>query len=155
MSLKDSLQNAPITHVDLSYYVETEKGTKVGDVLAKMKASHRKCALVMDRGQLVGIFTERDIMKHVAAKPENQDVFIEDLMTPNPKTIDASTTVVEAARIVGETRYRYMPVVNKQGKVLGTLTYYAILKYISDYFPEEIYNQPPVPDLFATARAGA
>ncbi len=155
MNLKDSLQTSPITHVDLSFYIETQKGTKVRDVLDKMKASHRKCALIMDRGQLIGIFTERDIMKKVAGKPESWDALIETQMTPDPETIDADMTVIRAAQIIASNRYRYMPVVNKGGVVLGTLTYYAIIKFISDYFPEEIYNLPPVPDHFATARAGA
>ena len=109
----------------------------------------------MDRGQLIGIFTERDIMKKVAGKPESWDVLIETQMTPNPETIDADMTVIRAAQIIASNRYRYMPVVNKDGTVLGTLTYYAIIKFISDYFPEEIYNLPPVPDHFATAKAGA
>ena len=56
MDLKESIHTAPITQVDLSYYVETEHGTRAGDVVEKMKASHRKCALVMRHGRLIGIF---------------------------------------------------------------------------------------------------
>ena len=48
-----------------------------------------------------------------------------------------------------------MPVVNEHGFVVGTLTHYAIIKYISDHFPEHIYNLPPEPDQIAKARAGA
>ncbi len=155
MELKVDIRTALITQVDLSYYVETEKGTRAGDVLEKMKASHRKCALVMDHGRLVGIFTERDIMKKVARDPQSSDAPIENLMTPNPETIDADTNILDATRVIASNRFRYMPVTNEKGKVLGTLTYYAIIKYICDYFPQEIYNQPPVPDVFAKARAGA
>ena len=155
MNLKESLQKAPVTHVDLSYYVETEMGMMVTDVLHKMKASHRKCALVMDRGQLNGIFTERDVVTKVAGKPENWSKPIEELMSPDPQTINGGLTVIEAAETIAGTPHRYLPVVDDDGHVIGTLTYYAIIKYISDYFPQDIYNQPPVPDLFASARAGA
>ncbi len=155
MDLKVNIRTAPITQVDLSYYVETEKGTYARDVLEKMKASHRKCALVMEHGRLVGIFTERDIMKKVAGNPQSSDARIDDLMTPDPETLDADANILDATRVIASNRYRYMPVTNKKGKVLGTLTYYAIIKYICDYFPQEIYNQPPVPDVFAKARAGA
>jgi predicted transcriptional regulator len=155
MNLKDSLQKVPITHVNLSFYIETEKGTKVGAVLDKMRASHRKCALVMDHGKLIGIFTERDIVVKVAGKLDVVQKPIDELMTPSPITMDAGVTVVEASRHIASTPHRYIPVVNKEGVVLGTVTYYAIIKYISDYFPQEIYNLPPVPDLYATSRDGA
>ena len=155
MNLKESLQKAPVTHVDLSFYIETELGTKVIDVLHKMKASHRKCALVMDRGHLKGIFTERDVVKKVAGDADALSKPIDQLMTPDPMTISGELTVVKAAEAITGTRYRYLPVVDDDGNVLGTLTYYALIKYISDYFPQDIYNQPPVPDLFASARAGA
>ncbi|MDE3258560.1 MAG: CBS domain-containing protein [Gemmatimonadota bacterium] len=155
MDLKESIHTAPITQVDLSYYVETEHGTRAGDVVEKMKASHRKCALVMRHGRLIGIFTERDIMKKVAGNPDSGNAPIDDLMTPGPETIDADMNILDATRVIASNRYRYMPVTNREGKVLGTLTYYAIIKYICDYFPQEIYNQPPVPDVFAKARAGA
>ncbi|MBB30782.1 MAG: hypothetical protein CME25_17990 [Gemmatimonadetes bacterium] len=155
MNLKDSLQKIPVTHVNLSFYIETEKGTKVRAVLDKMRASHRKCALVMDHGKLTGIFTERDIVAKVASKGDVLKKPIEDLMTPSPITMVSTLTVVEASRLIASTPHRYIPVVNDEGVVLGTVTYYAIIKYISDYFPQEIYNLPPVPDLFATARDGA
>ena len=155
MNLKDSLQKVPVTHVNLSFYIETEKGTKVHDVLDKMRASHRKCALVMDHGKLIGIFTERDIVTKVAGKSDVLDKPIDGLMTTSPITMADKFTVVEASRLIASTPHRYIPVVNDDGVVLGTVTYYAIIKYISDYFPQEIYNLPPVPDLFATARDGA
>ena len=155
MDLKYNLQTEPITHLDLSFYVETEKGTEVRDVIEKMQASHRKCALVMARGKMIGIFTERDIMKKVAGHPDALDKPVDALMAPDPKTINADTTVVHAAQIMTSNPYRYMPVVNRTGHVVGTLTHYAIIKYISDHFPEEIYNLPPEPDQIAKARDGA
>ena len=155
MNLKQSIQTEPVTHIDLSFYVETEKGTEVREVIEKMQASHRKCTLVMDRGKMVGIFTERDILKKVAGAPETLSAPIDALMTPDPKTIDADTTVVHAAQIMTENPYRYMPVMNKSGHVVGTLTHYAIIKFVSDHFPEEIYNLPPEPDQIAKARDGA
>ena len=155
MDLKHSIRTEPVTHIDLSFYVEAEKGTNIRDVVIKMQASHRKCALIMDRGKLVGIFTERDIVEKVAGVPESGDALIEEMMTASPVTIDADQTILEATQVIAANPFRYMPVVDGEGKVLGTLTYYAIIKYISDFFPQEIYNLPPDPDLIARERAGA
>lgn len=155
MKLKQDLQTEPITRVDLSYYVEVEKGMKVRDVIEKMQASHRKCALVMERSRLAGIFTERDIMKKVAGHVEALDKPIDGLMVSDPETIGADTPVLQAIETMTAKHYRYMPVLGKSGNVIGTLTHYAMVKFVSDYFPEEIYNLPPDPDRFAVSRDGA
>ena len=51
MNLNHSLHNDTVKHVDLSFYVEVQKDNRVGQVIAKMQDSQRKCALVMDQGQ--------------------------------------------------------------------------------------------------------
>lgn len=155
MNLRHNLHNDTIKHIDLSFYVEVEKSAKVRHVIAKMQTSQRKCALVMDQGKLIGIFTAHDIARRTLDKEGVSDKPIESIMTPNPITLNADLKIIDAIKIIGEKAYRYMPVISSEGQVLGTLTHYAIIKYISDYFPEEIYNLPPEPDRFAQARAGA
>ncbi len=155
MNLHSSLQSEPITHVDLSFYVEVEKGSTVREVIEKMQASHRKCALVMEHGKLVGIFTERDVLKKVVGNPGSMEDVIDNLMAADPVTIEAQTPVIQAIHLMNEKPYRYQPVVSGSGRVIGTLTHYALIKFVSDYFPEEIYNLPPDPHKVAAARDGA
>ena len=124
-------------------------------VIEKMQASHRKCALVVEHGVLIGIFTAHDIPRRVAGKPEAYKLPIDELMTADPLTLDADLKIIEAIQVLNDKPFRYMPVVTKDKLVLGTLTHYAIIKYISDHFPEEIYNLPPEPDQIASARDGA
>ena len=155
MNLRHSLHNDSIKHIDLSFYVEVNKGAKVKHTIDKMQTSQRKCALIMDKGKLVGIFTAHDIARKVLDQPGVEDKNIESIMTKDPQTLDADLKIIEAIQIMGDRPYRYMPVVDAEDRVLGTLTHYAIIKYISDHFPEEIYNLPPEPDRFAQSRDGA
>ena len=70
MNLNHSLHNDTVKHVDLSFYVEVQKDNPVGQVIAKMQDSQRKCALVMDQGKLIGIFTAHDIARRVIDQSE-------------------------------------------------------------------------------------
>lgn len=155
MNLNRSLHNDTVKHVDLSFYVEVQKDNRVEQVIAKMQDSQRKCALVMDQGKLIGIFTAHDIARRVIDQSEALNAPIEAIMTPDPLTLQSDITLIEAIRFMSDKPHRYMPVVDAEGRVLGTLTHYAIIKYMSDHFPEEIYNLPPTPDHFASARDGA
>jgi CBS domain-containing protein len=155
MNLKNNLHSDTIKHVDLSFFVEVPKGMRVQQAIEKMQASQRKCALVMDNGTLLGIFTNHDIARKVLDKEGMNNVQVEEVMTTDPLTLNADMKIIDAIKLMGEKPYRYMPVISNEGLVLGTLTQYAIIKYISDHFPEEIYNLPPVPDNYAQARDGA
>ena len=155
MNLKETVRAEKIRRLDLSYYVEVQKGALVGEVIEKMQASNRKCALILDGTQLVGIFTAHDIRDHAKDPESSLQLPIDEVMTADPETIDGNASLAGAIQFLNEKPYRYLPVLNKEGHVIGTLTHYAILKYISDYFPEDIYNRPPEPDQIATARDGA
>lgn len=154
MNLKQTVRSEKIRRLDLSFYVEAQKGSLASEVIEKMQASNRKCALIVDGSKLVGIFTAHDIRDH-AGHPEELAQPIENVMTPDPETIDGDASLAEAIEVLTEKPYRYLPVLSKDGRIIGTITHYAILKYISDYFPEDIYNLPPEPDQIATARDGA
>ncbi|MFT5366358.1 MAG: CBS domain-containing protein [Candidatus Latescibacterota bacterium] len=155
MNLRNNLHTDTIKHVDLSFFVEVPKSMKVRQAIAKMQASQRKCALVMDNGTLLGIFTNHDIARKVLDQEGMNEKSVESVMTTDPLTLNADMKIIDAIKLMGEKPYRYMPVISSEGQVLGTLTQYAIIKYISDHFPEEIYNLPPVPDHYASARDGA
>lgn len=154
MNLKETVRSEKIRRLDLSFYIEAQKGSPAGEVIEKMQASNRKCALIVDGTKLVGIFTAHDIRDH-AQETSGLDQPVETVMTADPETIDGDSSLAEAITFLNHKPYRYLPVLNKDGHVIGTLTHFAVLKYISDYFPEEIYNLPPDPDQIATARDGA
>jgi CBS domain-containing protein len=78
--------------------------------------------LVMDGGRLVGIFTERDILRRVVgelrepAKTRVADVMTRDLVVMRP-----SASVVDAMRVISEKRIRHIPIV-EGGEVLGVVS---------------------------------
>jgi CBS domain-containing protein len=78
--------------------------------------------LVMDGDQLVGIFTERDLLTRVAAASRDLDsTQVGDVMTREPDTIRADDPVQEAIRKMDEFSYRYLPVID-DGKVIGVIS---------------------------------
>jgi CBS domain-containing protein len=110
---------------------------------------------VLKNGRLVGIFTDRDVLKKVVDAPLTWDQPIERLMTRDPETVRPEEGVGEALQPMIAGHYRNVPVVAADGTLCGNLTHHAIIKFLSDRFPQEIYNLPPEPELAAKARDGA
>jgi CBS domain-containing protein len=72
---------------------------------------------------LVGIFTERDILRRVVAAGRDSDATrVADAMTPDPRTVSAETSLVKAFALMVEGNFRHLPVVEGDGRVIAMLS---------------------------------
>ncbi len=72
--------------------------------------------------QLIGIFTERDILRRVVAEGRDAaQTFVRDVLTRDVVTMSADTTVEECAAVMSARRIRHLPVV-EDGRMLGLVT---------------------------------
>lgn len=76
--------------------------------------------VVVEKGKLVGIVTERDILKYIATstKPHTP---ISKIMSKNVKTVKSDSDIEEAAAIMTQNKIKKLPVVDK-GKLVGIVT---------------------------------
>ncbi|MBI3909492.1 MAG: CBS domain-containing protein [Armatimonadetes bacterium] len=155
MSIERDLKQEQVIHLDLSAYLMVERSTPVREVIARMREKRCGCVLVVDKGRLAGIFTERDVLCKCVDAPETWVRPVEQLMTPNPCVIRPEDRVSTALQFMNQGHYRNTPVVDAEGKVVGNLTHYAIIDFLCDRFPEGIYNLPPDPEQVARTRDGA
>lgn len=77
--------------------------------------------LVMDGESLVGIITERDVMKAVARGSDVDATPVSEIMTTDVLTIDPTTSTHEAARHMAARWIRHLPVLDG-GKVVGVVS---------------------------------
>ncbi len=155
MSVEHDLQVELVSHLDLSRYAAVESSTPVSEVLKVMREQRRNCVLVTDAGRLLGIFTERDVLRKIVDSPNTWSRPIDEFMTPNPDTVRPDDLVARALELMNAGHYRNVPVVDEEGHVVGNVTHYALMTFLCDRFPEEIYNLPPEPDQIPKAPAGA
>ncbi|MEB3851183.1 MAG: CBS domain-containing protein, partial [Desulfurococcales archaeon] len=80
--------------------------------------------VVDDEGNLVGVFSERDVIRRVLARGlDPAKTRLSEVMTPNPKSIDPEATVEEALRLMARLGVRHLPVVDREsGKLVGVVS---------------------------------
>lgn len=94
----------------------------VAEACRKMDELCCGSALVCDGDRLVGIFTERDLVRRVVAKGmDPARTPLRAVMTIDPVTIGPDQPVREAIRIMDEGSFRYLPVVD-EGKLVGIVS---------------------------------
>lgn len=155
MSLEHDLRAEQVGRLDLSVFTTVASGASVAQVLQQMRKEGHGCALITRAGHLIGIFTERDVVIKVIDRPETWNTPIDHVMTPQPHTVGPTDSVATALRLMNCGHYRNVPVVDADGTLVGNLTHYAILRFFSDRFQQEIYNLPPDPDQVPRAAEGA
>lgn len=95
--------------------------TTVAEAATIMARGRVGSTLVMENDRLVGIFTERDIVRALSSSPDATSDPIAHWMTPHPETIAPWASAEEALRVMVEGGFRHLPVVD-QGKLVGMLS---------------------------------
>jgi CBS domain-containing protein len=127
----------------------------VADALILMRREQVGCLLVCEGERLVGVFTERDLMRRVLAAGKPLTVSVAEVMTADPKVVRRSETVWAAIQRMEEGGYRHLPVVDEAGRPTGVLSVKRIVHYLVEHFPGTIYNLPPDPGAVHLEREGA
>ena len=145
-------------HTQLAVVVE-RKGTEVHSVaptatvleaVLQMNRERIGALLVREGGQVVGIFSERDVLTRVIARDLDPTTTpVTEVMTTSLVTVGPRTTVAEAMAVVTEKRCRHLPVMEGDrllGLVsIGDLTRWVtrrqawhiedLVRYITDVYP--------------------
>lgn len=154
MSLRQELEAEQVQHLDLQRYCLVERGASVRDTLGRMRAEGGRTALITDGAELVGIFTERDVMRRVVTDPEALDRPVEVVMTPRPVTVSPDTSAAEALWMMDDQHFRNLPVIDTQGDILGVMTYASIIQYLAARYPVEVLNRSPRPEQYPSKPEG-
>jgi acetoin utilization protein AcuB len=109
-----------------------DENTSMMKALHLMKENNIRRLPVTARGSLVGIISDRDLKEASPSKATTLDVHelyyllaeikVKEIMTKNPLTIQQDETVERAAVIMLEHKVSGLPVLNKQGDLVGLIT---------------------------------
>jgi CBS domain-containing protein len=83
----------------------------------------------------IGIVTDRDLVIRVLADGKNPyQTPVENVMTTALKTVTEGTSIEQALALMRSGAFRRLPVVDRQGKLLGILTLDDILMLLAEEF---------------------
>ena len=96
--------------------------TTIAEVARDMRKGDSDCVAVMSQGRLMGIITERDLVRAIADGINPQEARADVVMTADPATVDADEEVAMVAVKMMRLGIRHLPVVNKAGKPVGLVS---------------------------------
>ncbi len=125
--------------------------TKVsGIVKAKPDAAIREAASLMyqhnigavvivdESGQLVGILSERDIVRKAVKHHAVFDMAVSEVMTKDVVTAQPQDDLMSVAHTMTERRFRHMPILDDDKQLIGIISIGDVLKAQRDKYRGEI-----------------
>src|SRR6187402_1750095 len=94
----------------------------LGEVAGRMSAVNVGAVVVKDYGRLIGILTERDMLKAMAARVHTSDARVREWMTEDPLTATAEMDVEDAAQVMLQHNFRHLPILDESGAVVGLVS---------------------------------
>jgi CBS domain-containing protein len=105
----------------------TSGDTSVAEVARRMLKGRFGSAVVVDGTWIVGMFTERDVLRAAAAGIDPGTAVVADWMTPEPVTASPDMDAEDAAEIMMTQGFRHLPVVDGN-ELLGIVSLRDLLR---------------------------
>jgi CBS domain-containing protein len=123
LRVKDVMAKDPVM-------VESER--TVRETAIAMDRSGHGCLLVTSGGKIVGIITERDLVRRALAKGGSMTrTKIKNIMSSPLIVVEPDVSVEEAAKVMAKHKVRRLPVVGPSG-LAGLITVSDIARYLAE-----------------------
>jgi len=132
MMIGNILRNKP------AGFISVTPDVPIAVVAATLSEKNIGALLVLDQGRMVGILSERDVVRSLAANGKaTLEMTVGDLMTPDPTTATPETTVEQAMAVMTERHFRHLPVVDA-GRLVGLVSIGDVVKARIDQSQYEV-----------------
>ncbi|MFC1580431.1 CBS and ACT domain-containing protein [Thermodesulfobacteriota bacterium] len=120
--------------------ITVDVGDSMHDAIRCLKEHDIRMLPVMKKNKLVGIITDRDLKRASASDATSlevhellyilTDIKVKQIMTKDPITVPYNFTAEEAAEVLWKNKISGAPVVNEEGRIVGTITQTDIFRLL-------------------------
>jgi CBS domain-containing protein len=119
MRIRDLIKNQETYHAELNHTVLQTVCTMVQHNIGAVPILHN--------GQLVGIFSERDLMRRVVAEGRDpRSTCVAEVMTDDPLTVSMNEEVEDCMALMRRHSFRHLPVCH-EGQLIGIVSLRDVL----------------------------
>ena len=117
--------------------VTTHADCSLDDLIATLAERRIGTVVVVDRDrQVVGIVSERDIIRHLSTGGTTADTYAKNIMTSKVITVENNVTSAQLMQLMTEHRIRHVPI-TRDGKLVGIVSIGDVVKRLLEKYEQE------------------
>ena len=124
---------APLSKLRLRQPPTIEPTASVRDAVRLLQAEPGGGLVVVHGGRIVGIFTERDVLKKIAGHAGRMDEPVSRHMTPDPVVLRVDDSMAVALNKMGVGGFRHIPVTD-DGTLVALVTARDLMSWVMGRF---------------------
>ncbi len=103
----------------------------VSEAVRRLADRNVGAVVVVDGSNVVGVLSERDVVRRLAVEPDVLGLSVGDVMTSPVTTCRPDATIDELMRTMTEQRFRHLPVLD-DGRLVGIVSIGDVVKHRID-----------------------
>ena len=117
--------------------VTTHANCPLDDLIAILAKRRIGTVVVVDRNQqVIGIVSERDIIRHLSTGGATADTLTKNIMTSKVITVESNITSAQLMQLMTEHRIRHLPI-TRDGKLVGIVSIGDVVKRLLEKYEQE------------------
>jgi CBS domain-containing protein len=152
--LGERILSVTIRALDPQPAVRVPASAPIREAIRVMLERQIGAVLVERAGRVVGIFTERDVLRRVAQPQLDQGRPVAEAMTADPETLRLDDGIAFALNRMILRGFRHVPVLDSEGNAVAVVSQREVVAYIVSLLPTRVLNIPPEPTLEARSADG-
>ena len=121
--------------------ITVDANDSMHDAIKLLKENHIRILPVIDRGNLVGVVTDRDLKRASSSDATSLEIHelhyltstikVKEIMTKNPVTVPQDFSIEEVAQLLLKNKFSGFPVVDDEDRIVGIITQYDMLRVLT------------------------
>ncbi|HEX9780956.1 MAG TPA: CBS domain-containing protein [bacterium] len=134
--------------------VQAPSSTTIARAVEIMQEHKAGYIVIADGGTLAGIFTEADVVQKLLGTDVDWSRPVSDVMTKDPAVLRPSDSVGKAIELMGRERLYHIPLVGDNKALENVLSVRSLIRFLAEFYPDEVYNLPPDPNQIMPSQEG-
>lgn len=139
------LKDKKISEIVNPRLIQAPPGISLERAVELMHENKSAYIVVAEKNQVVGIFTETDVVRKILGQKISWKKPIGEFMTKNPLVLRPDDNVGRAVEMMAENSFYHIPLVNERQQLVGVLSVRTLVRFLAEFYPSEVYNLPPDP----------
>jgi len=153
-SVEVLLKEKKVYQVPKGSLVQASPDISVKKAIETMQTERRGYVALTKGKRVVGIFTETDVARKILGQDVDWSQSVSHFMVKDPISLTPNDSVGKAIHLMGKHRVYHLPIVEKNGDLVEVLSVRALIRFLAEFYPTEIYNLPPNPDQIMESAEG-